>query len=337
MAFQICTIGCGNHSTLVHGPSYKKYVQKRPDTVLAACCDLNSERASTYRDRFGFQRSYTDLHEMLKRERPDAVCVIVPEPYICQTSLEVMEAGFPILLEKPPGLCRAETLNMIKTAERTGVINQVAFNRRYLPLMGVLKKEIDLHARGTVQNLFYEFYRFGRREPFFETTAIHGTDAAKYVLGSDYKEVRFTYQKLPRQGEKVANFLLECVFENGVTARLNFCPCTGVVTERLCVTALDQTFFLRTPIWDGMDAPGEYLHIKGCAVQSRISGKDLTDSQELFETNGFYQENFDFFENVRAGRKSENDIRSALQSVEIAEAIKLRAPFWRQGGSVEAG
>lgn len=117
---------------------------------------------------------------------------------------------------------------------------------------------------------------------------------------------------------------------------MNFCPCTGVVAERLCVTALDQAFFLRTPIWNGMDTPGEYLRVKGCAVQSRISGSDLTDSQEMFETNGFYQENFDFFENVRTGRKSENDISSTLQSVEIAEAIKLRAPFWRQDGGVEA-
>ncbi len=336
MAFRICTIGCGKHSTLVHGPSYEKYVRERPDTVLAACCDLRPERADAYRDRFGFQRSYTELREMLKREKPDAVCVIVPEPYICQTSLEVMEAGFPVLLEKPPGLCRAETLKMIGTAERTGVINQVAFNRRYLPLMETLKRELKLHARGTVQNLFYAFYRFGRREPSFETTAIHGIDAAKYILGSDYKEVRFTYQELSQYGEKVANFLLECVFENGVTARLDFCPCTGTVIERLCVTALDQTFFLRTPIWDGMDAPGEYLRIKGCAAQSRISGLELTDSQEMFETNGFYRENFDFFENVRAGRRSGNDISSALQSVEIAEAIKLRAPFWRQNGGVEA-
>lgn len=330
MALKICTIGCGNHSAMVHGPSYQKYVKNYPDTILAACCDLSPEKAADYQQRFGFGKHYTDMHEMLDQEKPDAVCVIVPEPYICQTSIAVMELGYPVLLEKPPGLCKEETMKMIAAAEETGVINQVAFNRRYLPLNRKLKEAIGLHAKDTVQSLFYEFYRYGRREASFETTAIHGIDAAKFIIGSDYKEVRFSYLEMPKLGEKVANLLLDCVFENGVTARLNFCPCTGVVLERICVTALDQTFFLTTPIWDGVDAPGEMIHMEGCKVKSRISGLELTDSQEMFETNGFYQENEAFFENVRHGKKSENDIRSTLQSVEIAEAIKLRKILWKR-------
>lgn len=328
MALKICTIGCGNHSAMVHGPSYQKYVKNYPDTILTACCDLNPEKAAAYQQQFGFERYYTDMVEMLNREKPDAVCVIVPEPYICQTSIDVMKLGYPVLLEKPPGLCREETMKMIAAAEKADVINQVAFNRRYLPLIRQLKELIALHAKDTVQNMFYEFYRYGRREASFETTAIHGIDAAKYIIGSDYKEVRFTYREMPELGEKVANILLDCVFANGVMARLNFCPCTGVVLERVCVTALDQTFFLQTPIWDGVDAPGELLHMKACELKTRISGLELTDSQEMFETNGFYDENAAFFENVRNGRKSENDIRSTLQSVEIAEAIKMRKEIY---------
>lgn len=329
MALKICTIGCGNHSVKVHGPSYVKYKKERPDTVLAACCDLDADRAKQYQAQFGFERAYTDMTEMLHAEKPDAVCVLVPAPLIYQTSIAVMELGYSIMLEKPPGLCKAETKHMIAVAQKTGVINQVAFNRRYIPLIKKLKEEVQLHAKDRVQTLFYEFYRVNRCELTFETTAIHGIDAAKYVIGSDYKDVRITYQEMPKLGPNVANILLDCRFENGVMARLNFCPTTGVILERMSVLAKDHTFFLSTPIWDGFDTPGEYQHLEAGRLVSRLSGNELVDTQEMFVTNGFYDENFSFFENVRMGRACENDLASTLQSVEIAEAIKSRASDWK--------
>ena len=78
MSFKISVIGCGNHSSLVHGPSYARYVQEHPDTVLAACCDLDESKAKAYREKFGFQKHYTDMRRMLQAEQPDAVCIVVP-------------------------------------------------------------------------------------------------------------------------------------------------------------------------------------------------------------------------------------------------------------------
>lgn len=332
MALKICVIGCGNHSALVHGPSYAKYVKEYPDTVLAACCDFSQEKAEAYREKFGFERCYTDMKVMLEKEKPDAVCIIVPEPFVCQTSIAVMEMGFHVMLEKPPGLCLAETERMIETAERTGVINQVAFNRRFLPLIQRLKDSIYSYAPNSMQNMLYEFYRYGRTEPSFETTAIHGIDAAKYIMGCDYREVHFAYQPLPQMGEKVVNILMDCVFDNGVQAQLRFCPCTGMILERISVLAQDHTFFLKTPIWDGYDAPGELVHVRAGKNVSCISGLEVCSSQEMFETNGFYEENKTFFENVRSGKKCEHDIRSTLQSVELAESIQKRVSYWKRSG-----
>ncbi len=328
MPLKICTIGCGGHSSSVHGPSYLKYKKEHPDTVFAACCDLNAENAEKYREKFGFERAYTDFTEMLKKEKPDGVCLIVPEWVICKTAIAVMKLGYSILLEKPPGLNRTETMSMIEAAEEMGVINQVAFNRRSMPLINKLREEVRANAPDGVQNMFYEFYRYDRREDHFETTAIHGIDAAKHVMGCDYKEVRFTYNEYPELGRNVANMLLECTFENGATARLNFCPVTGVVLERMCITAKDHTFFLSTPIWNGIDSPGEFSHVHAGELVKRVSGEELTETQDMYLTNGFYDENRSFFENLKNGTKSENDIKSTLQSVEIAEAIKNRAAIW---------
>lgn len=330
MALKICVVGCGNHSSMVHGPSYVRYVREYPDTVLAACCDWDAQRAETYREKYGFRRSYTDMTRMLETEKPDAVCVIVPEHLVCPTSIAVMEMGFNILLEKPPGLCLADTERMVRTAEKAGVINQVAFNRRYLPLYSRLKELVAQHGKDSVQGLFYEFYRCHRTEPSFETTAIHGIDAARHIIGCDYQEVRFAYQPLENIGHNVVNILMDCVFENGVYGRINFCPCTGLTVERICVNAADQSFLVNTPIWDGFDTPGELLHVVQGKTVRQISGLEVCESQEMYETNGFCDENRAFFEDVRAGRKCENDIRSTLQPVALAEEIKKRSVYWKK-------
>jgi len=317
---KICVIGCGRHSALVHGPSCQKYAALYDDTTLAACCDLDLSRAQAYARSFGFERAYDNMEQMLEKEQPDAVSIIVPEHLIACTAIEVMKRGFAVQLEKPPGLCRSETEQLMETAEKSGVIHQVAFNRRFMPLLMKLRETIGQ----TPQNLFYEFYRVRRTEPSFETTAIHGIDAARYLIGSPYREVRFTYQELAQMGDRVVNILLDCQFENGTQAQLHFCPCTGAVLERMCVTAQDHTYFLSTPIWDGLDTPGEYMHVYQGQVIERISGLEVTDSQSLFETNGFYEENRSFFEHVRTGTPTGHEVKTALQPVIIADAIRKR-------------
>ena len=52
--FKICVLGCGSVATSGHGPSLQRYAAEHPDVVLAGCCDLNPERAETYRQTFGF-------------------------------------------------------------------------------------------------------------------------------------------------------------------------------------------------------------------------------------------------------------------------------------------
>lgn len=330
MSLKICIIGCGNHAFTVHGPSYKMYKDAYPDTEFVACCDFNLEKAEEFQKNFGFKRYYLDMNTMLDTEKPDAVCIIVPERFICDTAIAVMEKGYPVLLEKPPGCTIEETKRMITAAEKAGVINQVAFNRRYIPLITKLMDVLHMNDTNGLQNIFYEFYRRRRFEKSFETTAIHGIDAVKHIVSCDYGYVRFTYQELPELGDGVVNIYLDCTFENGVTARLNFCPCTGVVVERAVVNALDNTYILRTPIWGGYDEPGSIEHLKDGQLAAFYEGSNLVINEEMFVTNGFYNENVDFFENVRHGRESTNDIKSCLQSVEIMQYIAERKSEYRR-------
>ena len=266
---RLATVGCGEHATGSHGPSFALYAARHPGTDLVACCDLDPGKAERYRARFGFARAYTDLRRMLDTERPDAVSLVAPVERTCELACLIFEWGFPLLLEKPPGRTVAEVDRMITAAG--GVAHQVAFNRRFAPLVRELKREVDAHvAPAELLHLHYEMTRVGRRDPDFSTTAIHGIDAVRYLAGSDYAEIRFRYQALPGAGPGVANIFLDAVMASGASAHLAFCPVAGVVVERAAVHGRDHTFYAQVPMWDGFDAPGG-----GKKVNSMVAGINM--------------------------------------------------------------
>ena len=326
MSFRVCMIGCGGHSRKVHGPSLRKYAHLHDDTELVACCDLDDEKAARYQEEFGFQKRYNDLEQMLAAEKPDAVCVVMHVDYTCKVACQVMELGYPVLLEKPPGMTADEVDSLIATAERTGVPNMVAFNRRHTPTICALRERLDAFgAPGDIQHLRYDFTRYRRRDPDFSTTAIHGIDAVRYLMASDYKTIDFTYRPFPEHGENVANILMMCTMESGATAHLEFCPIAGLIIERATVQAWDNTWYLKIPMWNGIDAPGSLLHIREREVAEELDGATINDGDEMFEMCGFYGENAAFIDALKAGRKPSPSLAESRQSVEVMQALRERA------------
>ena len=325
MAFRICTIGCGGIASGRHGPSYAAYAAARPDTELVACCDLDDERAERFQRKFGFARRYNDLVEMLETEAPDAVCLVAPVALTCELSCRILGMGYPLLMEKPPGRTLEEIDRMIAAAEAGGVPQQVAFNRRYAPLGREFRRLLsEAGSADAVQHIRYEMVRVQRRERDFSTTAIHGIDAVRFLVGSDYAHVRFHYQELPDLGPGVCNTFMDCTFESGATGHLSFCPVAGVAVERATVHALDHTFMLHHPTWGGLDGAGRLLHVHKGEVKVDVVGSDVAELGERFELEGFYGENASFFDDIRAGWRPAGDLKSARQSLEVAQYMGER-------------
>ncbi len=323
--FKICTIGCGNHSSLFHGPAYKKYREENSCVELTACCDIDRERAEVYKNRFGFKKCFTDYTGMLSCENPDAVCIVLPYRITAGIAEKVMSLGYPVHMEKPPGSTPDETLKLIQAAESNGVPNQVGFNRRFTPLVQELQKILTGELGDQqIHNIRYDFYRCGRKDEDFYATAIHGIDNVRYLAGSEYKYVNFTYQEFPEIGKRAANIFMDCIFESGTTAQLNFCPVAGVVYERAAVNLYNNTFSLALPLDPAIDGKGRLIHMKDKEVILYLDGADLPGINDKFETQGFYRENKLFFDTLREGKKPENNIKSSLQSMEVAYCIEKR-------------
>jgi myo-inositol 2-dehydrogenase/D-chiro-inositol 1-dehydrogenase len=325
---RLATVGCGEHATGSHGPSLALYAKRHPGTELVACCDLDPGKAERYRARFGLARAYTDMRRMLDTERPDAVSLVAPLERTCELACVILDWGFPLLLEKPPGRTVAEVDRMIAAAG--GIPHQVAFNRRFAPLLRELKQEIDAHVMpAEAQHVRYEMTRVDRRDPDFSTTAIHGIDAVRFLAGSDYAEVRFRYQPLPGAGPGVANIFLDAVMASGVTAHLAFCPVAGVVVERTAVHARNHTFYAHLPMWDTFDAPGRLQHLEKGTLKREATGTEDAEIAQPCVHGGFYGEYAAFLDALRAGRPPSPSLRESRQSVAVAECIRERKGDYR--------
>ena len=64
-------LGCGGRAR-AHAHAYQHI--KRSEIV--ALCDMNEELLNSFGDDFGIERRYTDIHEMLDKERPDLLHIV---------------------------------------------------------------------------------------------------------------------------------------------------------------------------------------------------------------------------------------------------------------------
>jgi predicted dehydrogenase len=325
---KLCQVGCGEHARVAHGPSQARCARERPGLVLAGCCDVDASRAEPFRRDFGYARAFTDVATMLETERPDAVVVVVPVERTVEVASLVLERGLPLLLEKPPGETVADVDRLIAVAGRGGrtIPHQVAFNRRFAPLVRELRRRIE--EAGPLQHLHYEMTRVERRDRDFSTTAVHGLDAVRYLGGCDYAEARFRYREMPGLGPGVANILVDAVMTSGATAHLAFCPVAGVLVERAAAHAHGHSLFLHVPMWGGVDSPGRLWHFTGGRLVAEPDGRQVSDGTELFELGGFYRETVAFLDAVTEGRAPSPGLRESRQSVAIAQHIRERRPSY---------
>src|SRR5262249_29017730 len=68
---------------------------------LAAACDRDEGRARALAARYGVDRVYTSLGEMLAGPRLDAIHVLLPPDAHARAAGEIIDSGTHVLLEKP--------------------------------------------------------------------------------------------------------------------------------------------------------------------------------------------------------------------------------------------
>lgn len=314
MNFKICQIGCGAMSERGHGPALMKYAKDYPGAILAGCCDLDEDRAKSFKSTFGFQKAHKNWRDMVTEINPDAVSLVVPVNVTAEMAVSILDLGYNLITEKPPGMTPGQCMSVMAAQRNSGKKAVAAFNRRYMPIVKALVARISKPVR----HIKYDFFRAGRKDADFSTTAIHGIDTVKMISGYNYKEIDIRYQDL--DATPVGNIFLSASMEDGGTASLNFYPDAGFTAERATVILDNELFLLNIPVWGCFDLPGSLLHFRNNSIVDKLEG----DQSDQFILNGFFDEHRDFYESVRNGLPVPHEIADSYQSVEIMELIRLR-------------
>ena len=122
-------VGCGRQA----GASWYPTFATIPELELCACCDSVPALAERNARLFGAARWYAELDEMLREEELDAVMVVGPPEMHYTCGRQVLEAGLPLMMEKPAAVRPQEVLELAELAEAKGLIVQIGHNMGMLP------------------------------------------------------------------------------------------------------------------------------------------------------------------------------------------------------------
>ncbi|MBH3410742.1 Gfo/Idh/MocA family protein [Pseudomonas putida] len=194
---RIALIGAG-----IMGRQHYQHLRRLPQAQLCAVADPGPQ-TEAFAAECGVA-CFADHRQMLDQARPDAVIVANPNNLHVATALDCVEAGVPVLLEKPVGVHLDEVRALVEASRRRGVPVLVGHHRRHNPLIakahqiiadGKLGRLINVTALWQLQKPDSYFEPPWRREPgagFLLTNLIHDLDLLRPLCGEVVQVQAFT-------------------------------------------------------------------------------------------------------------------------------------------------
>lgn len=110
----IGVIGCGRW-----GPNYIRNFDNFPDVAVLQCCDLETNRLESLRERYRNITMTGDYHEILDNSDIDAVVIATPASTHYQIAKDSLLAGKDTLVEKPLALDVKQVMALADIARKT--------------------------------------------------------------------------------------------------------------------------------------------------------------------------------------------------------------------------
>lgn len=149
------------------GHVHANAICRLPDVKIVAVCDRHPERfvapevatnlpgqPATFDIRTA--ATYTDFHELLKRERPDMVVSVLPTDLHAEYAVIAMKAGCHVFSEKPMALTVAQCDRMIRARDRYRRELMVGQCLRFWPEYEALAKAVRSGEHGRLLSLSME-------------------------------------------------------------------------------------------------------------------------------------------------------------------------------------
>ncbi|NLJ10638.1 MAG: Gfo/Idh/MocA family oxidoreductase [Treponema sp.] len=117
-------------------------LQAIPELELVSVWGRDREKREQFAETYNI-KAFDDISKMIRTAQVDAVLVASPHPQHVEHSLEALEAGAHVLIEKPMALHTNDCDRIIETAQRVNRIVGVISQRRWYPAVQRIRRAID--------------------------------------------------------------------------------------------------------------------------------------------------------------------------------------------------
>ena len=182
------------------GKNHCEGYAKHPGAKLLAVSDMLDDRLNWAKEKYNVN-VYKDYKKILARPDIDVVSIATPDFTHAKITIEALESGKHVLVEKPMALKLEDCDRMIKAAKKSGRKLSVDFQHKAEPIYKKMKSLVDDGTIGNVVNISRTLWRgsflvkLGRwiqkrkyaGDMIFEEI-IHSIDFARGLIG-DISEV----------------------------------------------------------------------------------------------------------------------------------------------------
>ena len=148
-------IGCGDVTEVKSGPAFNKV----PNSKLVAVMRRDAALAKDYAQRHGVPKWYDNARDLINDKDINAIYVATPPSSHLQYTLDAIDAGKPVYVEKPMALNYDEAIQIAKASNAKNVKVSVAHYRRAQPMFRKVKALVDNNVIGNIRLANLRYYR----------------------------------------------------------------------------------------------------------------------------------------------------------------------------------
>ncbi|MDR1378560.1 MAG: Gfo/Idh/MocA family oxidoreductase [Synergistaceae bacterium] len=186
------------------------------DARLVGVVDVDENRAHFISENLGIP-FYTEMEELLERQSPDALSIVVPTSLHYAIAKQALERGVHVLIEKPVTTRPSEAEELLNIAARKNLVLQVGHIERF---NGAIR-----HISQTVHDpLFLESKRLGPFSPRINDVGvvldlmIHDIDIILSLVPSEISRIAATGRRVLTEHEDLAS--AQITFKNGTMSHI---------------------------------------------------------------------------------------------------------------------
>src|SRR5579864_1306073 len=160
MTIRIAAVGV-SHWHALNDAAYLRHLIAMPDVELVAIQDSDAGLVAKRAAEVGNPPVYTDYGKMLAAVRPDFVLALGRHRTMAAIAHDLLDAGYPFLMEKPMGISAAEVEAVAAKAARLNAFVAVPLAQRYAPFARRARALIDAGRFGPLSHIYVRINRPG--------------------------------------------------------------------------------------------------------------------------------------------------------------------------------